>query len=499
MSLPVRILCCSLLLMLSLQGRAQIIQKAENNFLTLSGKPAASIDSLTRLPIRSITIKGNRRTKMYIIQRELHFKTGDSLTAGTLEKELEQGRRQVYNTTLFDLVKIDAVVLDNNELDIAVQLREKWYLYPTPQIQLADRNFNEWWDTYKRSFSRINYGIKFTQYNLSGRRDVLRIVLINGYSRNISIGYSNPYSNKKLTDGFAIGAGYSQNREVPYMVNTSSRIDSLNRLLFYPRIAKGQKWEPGVFVRNSWYLSAGYSIRRGLFRRHNITAAYSFVKVDDSVIIKNPNYFNLNKNAAHLFDLGYVYQYTDLDNVTNPLSGITGYFSISKRGFEWKGGVNMLTLEGSFNRYWNAGRGWYLNSQLWGRIRLPFDQPYINQRGLGYGENYLRGTEYYVIDGVATALFKTTLRKKIVSFNVPFRWFPRLTNRIPFTIYAKTYFDMGYAYNKKQYSSYLNNRFLYSGGIGIDIVSLYDFTGKIEFSGNQLGRFGRFIHTQNGF
>lgn len=499
MSLPVRILCCSLLLMLSLQGRAQIIQKAENNFLTLSGKPVTSIDSLTRLPIHSITIKGNRRTKMYIIQRELHFKTGDSLTAGTLEKELEQGRRQVYNTTLFDLVKIDAVVLDNNELDIAVQLREKWYLYPTPQIQMADRNFNEWWDTYKRSFDRINYGIKFTQENLSGRRDKLRIILINGYSRNISFMYSNPYSNKKLTDGFAIGGGYSQNREVAYKVSSSDSLKYLNRLIFYPTKPVGQKWQPGVFVRNSWYLSAGYSIRRGLFRRHLISAGYSFIKVDDSVIIKNPHYFNLSGNSANLFDIGYTYQYTDLDNVTNPLKGLAGYVNITKRGFNWKGGVNMLTLEGAISPYWNLGKNWYLNSQLWGRLRLPFDQPYLNQRGLGYGENYLRGTEAYVIDGVATALFKTTLRKKLVAFNVPFKYFPRLTNRIPFIIYGKTYFDMGYAYNKKQYYSYLNNRFLYSGGVGIDIVSIYDFTAKFELSFNQLGLGKIYIHTQNGF
>lgn len=493
MSLPVRILCCSLLLMLSLQGRAQIIQKAENNFLTLSGKPVASIDSLTRLPIHSITIKGNRRTKMYIIQRELHFKTGDSLTAGTLEKELEQGRRQVYNTTLFDLVKIDAVVLDNNELDIAVQLREKWYLYPAPQIQMADRNFNEWWNTYKRSFDRINYGIKFTQYNLSGRRDVLRVVLINGYSRNVSVGYSNPYSNKKLTDGFAFSTGYTQNRE------TSYRVDSFNKLKFYPTRPAGQKWEPGAFVRNSWYVSGGYSIRRGLFRRHYLFASYSFIKVDDSVVIKNPNYFNKSGNSAGFAELGYSYQYTDLDNVTNPLKGIAGFISIAKRGLEWKGGVNMLTMEGSISRFWDMGKGWYVNSQLWGRIRLPFEQPYINQRGLGYGENYLRGTEYYVIDGVATTMLKTTLRKKVLAFNIPFRYFPRLTNRIPFTIYAKTFYDMGYAYNKKQYYSYLNNRFLYSGGFGIDIVTLYDFTLKLEYSFNQRSESGLFLHTQNGF
>ena len=95
-------------------------------------------------------------------------------------------------------------------------LLERWYLYPVPQFQLVDRNFNEWYKTYKASFDRVNYGLKFVHYNLSGRRDQLRIYLINGYTRNISFSYNNPYSNKSLNEGFIIGAGYSQNSEIPY-------------------------------------------------------------------------------------------------------------------------------------------------------------------------------------------------------------------------------------------------------------------------------------------
>ena len=81
----------------------------------------------------------------------------------------------------------------------------------------------------------------------------------------------------------------------------------------------------------------------------------------------------------------------------------------------------MLTLEAGFNKFFSLGKNWYSNIYLNGKLRLPFEQPFINQRGLGYGDNYLRGLEYYVIDGVATALVKTTLKKKIVSFSIP-RW-----------------------------------------------------------------------------
>ena len=55
---------------------------------------------------------------------------------------------------------------------------------------------------YDASLMRVNYGIKFEHYNLTGRKDKLKIFLINGYTRNISAYYSAPYSNPKLTKGF---------------------------------------------------------------------------------------------------------------------------------------------------------------------------------------------------------------------------------------------------------------------------------------------------------
>ena len=37
---------------------------------------------------------------------------------------------------------------------------------------------------------------------------------------------------------------------------------------------------------------------------------------------------------------------------------------------------------------------------------------------------------------------------------------------------------------------------IYTGGFGIDIITFYDFQLKFEFSFNQLGQNGLFLHTQ---
>ena len=40
----------------------------------------------------------------------------------------------------------------------------------------------------------------------------------------------------------------------------------------------------------------------------------------------------------------------------------------------------------------------------------------------------------------------------------------------------------------------LNNKMLYTGGIGLDIISIYDVVLRIEYSFNQLNQNGLFVH-----
>ena len=49
-------------------------------------------DSTAKLHVVSFNIKGNKRTKSYIILREIQFKTGDSLIIGQLTSIMEQAQ-----------------------------------------------------------------------------------------------------------------------------------------------------------------------------------------------------------------------------------------------------------------------------------------------------------------------------------------------------------------------------------------------------------------------
>ncbi|MEP6711324.1 MAG: POTRA domain-containing protein [Ferruginibacter sp.] len=451
---------------------------------TIKNIPA---DSSSKLHIAAINVTGNKKTKTYIILKEIPFKSGDSITAGELYKNLLAAKQLVYNTSLFTEVKITPEFISAAEIKLNVTVKEKWYIYPTPQFQLVDRNFNEWLKVYNGSLDRVIYGAKFAHYNLSGRRDQLRIYLLNGYARNISFSYLAPASNTKLTEGFGISAGYTQNREIAYRTNFD------NKLLQY----KNEK----NFVRNVFSTAASYLVRKGYYKRHVYRFGYSYLNVTDTILSPayNPGYLNSSKSSVGYPDFIYAFQYSNTDNINYPLKGKIYGVSFLKRGLALTGGINLFSVDAAFYKYFAHGHDWYSSVELDTKLKLPFKQAFINQRALGFQEFYLRGLEYYVVDGVAAALAKYTLKKKIISFKIPVPFHIKTLPAIPFTIFAKTYADAGYSYIKREFDTRLNNRLLYTGGFGIDILTLYDINLKIEYSFNQLGENGLFLHTRGGF
>jgi outer membrane protein assembly factor BamA len=447
-------------------------------------------DSVNKICIKNIIIKGNKKTKDYIILREMQVKTGDSLVIALLNTSLEQSRQLVYNTTLFTEVKLEVMVLSAYDIAIMVTVKERWYIFPVPQFKPVDRNFNEWIKTYNASLKRVNYGLKFVHYNLTGRKDQLRIFFLNGFSRDFSFSYTAPYSNKALTEGFVVGAGYSQKKEINY------KTDYNNKLLFYTSDSLRTN-----FVGTAFYITAGYTIRKGFFAKHYFNLGLTHLSVIDSILLptNNPTYFNTGKPSATIFEAFYQYQYINVNNVLYATKGKSYFVSLTKRGLGFTGTINSFTVEAGLNRYFDWGKNWYSSLQLNGKIRLPLRQAYINQRGLGYGDSYLRGLEYYVIDGVGTGLIKYTLKNKVAQFKIPIPFKLKSLPYIPFTIFAKVYGDAGYVYNKKEFDTNLSNKLLYTGGFGVDILTIYDINLRLEYSFNQLGQKGLFLHTQSGF
>lgn len=442
-------------------------------------------DSNTKIYVASIEVTGNKTTKNYIIEREMRLKRGDSVTASAIYEKLRQSSELIYNTSLFTQVNIQTAFLNATTVSIHVTVIEKWYIYPVPQFQLTDRSFNEWIKTYHANLERVVYGVNFSHYNLSGRRDKLRISISNGFSRNLSFSYTAPYSNGVLTEGFTISAGFTQNRDIIYKTSAE------NIPLHY---------HEDDFVRDNFNVNASYIKRKGFYKKHSFNIGFTQMTLSDSINIKyNPAFLNNGKNDVRYPELSYSFQYTNTNNINYPLTGKIYSLSLSKKGLGFSKGVNVTSLDLGYNYFIPHANNWYSTLQAHAKVKAPFNLAYINQRAFGYGDFYLRGLENYVIDGSLALLLSYTLRKKLLSFSIPVPFKNKIASAIPFSIYAKTYTDAGYAYNKQPYDSRLGNRWLYSGGLGLDILTLYDLNFRIEYSFNQLGQKGLFLHAKGGF
>jgi hypothetical protein len=211
----------------------------------------------------------------------------------------------------------------------------------------------------------------------------------------------------------------------------------------------------------------------------------------------NPKYFNTVQNQVSFPEISYTLNYNKVDYIPFPLTGWSGELSLLKRGF--RSDVNMWQLGGKMTHGWKLADKLYLGWQGFGMVRVPFDQPFINQRMLGYSDLYLRGLEKYVIDGVAATLSRQTVRYELFNFRVPTFIRSRSHDEVPFRIYPKIFFDYGYVHNKFFNDNSLVNRPLYSAGFGLDLVSFYDFVLRLDYSFNQLGQNGLFLHIKNEF
>lgn len=432
--------------------------------------------------VRYIIIEGNKKTRPNIILREIPFKPGEKYLLQDLVKKFEDARRQLMNTALFHEVVVALKSFDGSDIDVLVQVKERWYLFPVPYLKPVDRNLNQWLFEQKAKLNRVNYGAKLLYNNATGRNDKLRIWLINGYTKQFSFSYDRLYIDKKMKWGMNMAFAIGKNREMNY--NTVN-----NKQVFL---------KDDGYVRNFVNTSFELTYRRAIKTRHRFGIGYTMEEISDTILKLNPTYFEPGRNRIAFPELYYVMTYYDLDYIPYPTKGYAAEVLVGKKGFNST--INLWQLSAKGSGSWHTGKKTFFTLGAYGMIKLPFKQPYFNQRLLGYSDAFLQGYEYYVIDGVAAAYLKTVFTRKLFNFNIMVPATKKTESfRIPVNIYGKVYGNTGYVHNPQPGNNFLSNKMLYSGGFGIDIITLYDFTLKLEWSFNQLGQNGLFLHRKSIF
>lgn len=446
--------------------------------------------------IETVVIEGNKRTKKYIITRELLFNEGDWIHADELNARLTIARLNVLNTQLFLEVIPSVNQLNDSSLVVKISVKERWYIFPIPYFKPIDRNANQWLVEQSASLERINYGLKFKWENVSGRRDKLRFNYVNGYTRQFLLSYEQPYADKKLQYGYLASISYSRNRQLAFATDN-------NKQVFFPQ---GNNNITSL-ITTSFRAEAGYSYRPGVKERHTFRIGYNVEKIPDTIsVLIRDNYnkgflpFFANNVSKQTFgEFSYLYQYFDVNNIVYPWKGIVFNMQFIQRGLGVKG-MNLWQLKAKGGRFIEINNKTSFSVIGMGLLKLPFKQPMFNLQAHGYGDLYLRGLEYYVIDGVMAGIIKTTVRREIMEIKVPTLIIQNEKyKKIPFKIVGKAYADAGGVHLPFFTNSILNNRLLYTWGFGLDVLSYYDFAACFEYSFNQLGEKGLFLHLRRDF
>jgi hemolysin activation/secretion protein len=297
-----------------------------------------------------------------------------------------------------------------------------------------------------------------------------------GFTQRLDFTYSNPYLDKKKTLGLTINASYSTSKPMPY----KTRNDTL-QYLTTEKILR-ERWAGGITLRK----------RFKFYDLQTLELKYIHSIISDTIVKLNPNYFALNTKEQNFTQLLYSYSYDFRDLIAYPLRGRKFDITFNKVGLLPADQVDFWEITGAIAYFFDLGSHFFLTTQIKGKISKNTNIPYANIRGLGYGNEIVRGYELNVLDGTSYFLNRNTIKFQLLNkvFKLPFLPIKQF-NQIPIAIYPTAFYDFAYVNNNfSANENKLVNQWISGGGLGFDVVTYYNLVCKFGFpvtNGSKIG------------
>lgn len=446
-------------------------------FLCVSQNAFSSIQSDTLIVAEiSVTTK-NLKTKHAVIIRELTFSKGDLMTLSELvEYEIPQSISNVKNLNLFNHISIEPVVV-NETIIVNIEVIEKWYLWPIPYVEFADRNFNQW-STLDFDPYRTNVGLYVFKYNLFGLNHTLKTTVGTGYTDILGLEYDAPYIDKAKKLGIKLDVRHKSNSEIRFGVSDDKE-------QFF------RSETSAMITEFSGVTELTY--RPGLYTRHRLSVNYNKINIDDTVVTDdlNPNFLFDNLTEQQLTTIGYNISYDSRNNRLLPLKGIYADVGIAiTRGDQ---NYTSVGFDLNFYRPLPIYRMYSALSYTY-RDALNTTLPYVLNKGIGL-ENNVRGYELNMFLGDQFAILRAEIRYLIVpERDVTLRYMPvKQYKKMPIESYLSVFYD-----NAQIIDNGLQ-RDIYGFGIGLNTLLYYDKVFRFEYSWNHWNRSGLKIHFKKAF
>lgn len=457
-------------------------------FLWYTHKVIAQSDSL--LTIQGFEFVDLEKTKKWYLLREIRYEPGDTFRLNDLHKIISQIESDLRKTNLFTKINISPLLdfTDKNFVKFIIEVHENWFIYPSLIAELADRNFNVWWNEHNRSLKRINLGLALQHINFTGVNDDLQVKYHFGYTNRFVLRYLRPAISRESKYGFGIAYYYTEFKETPVLTSHNKQIfikDGSTPLFIKREIAASVLLKYNKFW--NFEFSSGH--------HHN-----TFLKKYSS---DYPDFFLESADRQIYTQFTLTAQFANLDHSLRPTRGFLMTTSLKQTGIPEFDNYNFTSLRQSIKTAKKISNKVYIESAVSGQWSMDrAKRPYNLYKGLGYSDTNISGYELYVIDGLDYFYLNNQFRVHL--FAAQWNFFRILKNEPVLRI--KTDIDISFqgnmAYVNDPFFSEQNelvNTMLYSTGIGLNFTvnDLVEF--NVYYSINHLNEKGLYFHTRRAF
>ncbi len=444
----------------------------------LFAQPPAGEDTSAYITVAAVSLVGNKITRDNIILRELEFQVGKPYRAEMLDSLIVKSRQNLLNRSLFNFVTI-TLSGKGSEREMEVAVIERWYIWPIPIFQFADRNLNAWIE--KGDLNRLNYGLDLRVENFRGRMEKLNIIAQTGYDMRFAARWSLPYLNNNQVTGMSMEGGVQFNHEVAV-----ATLD--NKPQYYH--------SAGDFAQIYYFGGVGLTFRPKFNYLHDLGLSFHQFQFLDTILVINPDF--ACGNRCSFFQFSYTFKLDYRDYKPYPLSGYYFDAQLRKLGLGvFLNRVDLLWVSTTFDQYIPLLPKWFFAYNFSTQFSGDADRPYFLTSGFGDNGLDVRGYELYVVDGQNFGLVKSNLKYEILAqrnYTIPWIKSPKFS-QIFFAMYANVFFDVGYASDlHHQLTNPLANQLIWGTGFGLDLVSYYDTVIRLEFTLNKQKETGFFIN-----
>jgi len=172
-----------------------------------------SIDStLAGLPVNTIVIHGNDRTKAIVITREMKQKIHQKLNLSLIDEDI----KRLNNLHIFNRVIILAEPYMGGVL-LRIIVTEMWYVYPYPILYINEKDWK-----------KFSYGAGISHLNYRGMAETLGFSFSLGYNPGFDFIYANPWFANDLKLYTKVTLSLHKSRSKHYQNNVNENQVALN-------------------------------------------------------------------------------------------------------------------------------------------------------------------------------------------------------------------------------------------------------------------------------